>query len=79
MKKLASLALALAVVLSLCASTPYDMTFLVSCCNGREGYIPSQAAFDYGCYESYTTQFAPGTGEEFIDEFLSMLTELKNG
>ena len=59
------------------ANTPYDMTFLVSCCNGREGYIPSQAAFDYGCYESYTTQFAPGTGEEFIEEFLSMLTELK--
>ena len=61
------------------ANTPYDMTFLVTCCNGREGYIPSKAAFDYGCYESYTTQFAPGTGEEFIDEFLSMLTELKNG
>lgn len=61
------------------ANTPYDMTFLVSCCNGAEGYLPSKAACDYGCYEYYITQFAVGTAEEFIDEFLSMLTELKNG
>ena len=61
------------------ANTPYDMTFLVSCCNGAEGYLPSRAACDYGCYEYYITKFAVGTAEEFIDEFLSMLTAMKNG
>lgn len=61
------------------ANTPYDMTFLVSCCNGAEGYLPSKAACDYGCYEYYITKFEVGTAEAFIDEYLSMLTELKNG
>lgn len=61
------------------ADTPYDMTFLVTCCNGREGYIPSSAAFAYGCYESYTTQFEAGSGEIISDEFIAMLAELKNG
>ncbi len=61
------------------ANTPYDMTFLVTCCNGREGYIPSSAAFAYGCYESYTTQFEAGSGEIISDEFIAMLTKLKNG
>ena len=60
------------------ANTPYDMTFLVSCCNGAEGYIPSQAACDYGCYEYYITLFEVGTGEKLIDEYLKMLTEMKN-
>ncbi len=60
------------------ASTPYDMTFVVSCCNGAEGYLPSKAACEYGCYEYYITNFEVGTAEIFIDEFLSMLTDLKN-
>lgn len=60
------------------ADTPYDMTFLVTCCNAAEGYLPSKAACDYGCYEYYITLFEVGTAEIFIDEFLSMLTQLKN-
>ncbi len=61
------------------ANTPYDMTFLITCCNGAEGYLPSKAACEYRCYEYYVTLFEVGTAEIFIDEFLSMLNTMKNG
>lgn len=61
------------------ANTPYDMTFLATCANGGLGYLPSLAACEYGCYESYTTKFAPGTAEDLVEEYLDMLTKLKNG
>lgn len=58
--------------------TPYDMTMVVSCANGSNGYIPSQEAYDYGCYESYVSKVAPGTGEELVEEYLKMLQSLKD-
>ena len=58
--------------------TSYDITFVSSCSNGSHSYIPSQEAYDYGCYESYVATVAPGTGEELVSEYLRMLTELKN-
>ena len=60
------------------ADTPYGMTFLVSCCNGAEGYLPSKAACEFGCYEYYITKFAVGTAELLADEYLKMLTDMKN-
>ncbi len=57
--------------------TPYDITFVSSCSQGSNGYIPSQEAFDYGCYESYTARVAPGTGEELVTAYLNMLKTLK--
>lgn len=57
--------------------TPYDITFVSSCSNGSNSYIPSQEAFDYGCYESYVATVAPGTGEELVAEYLKMLQTLK--
>ena len=61
------------------SQTPYDITFVSSCSNGSNGYIPSQEAYDYGCYESYVSHVAPGTGEELVNEYLNMLSGLKNG
>lgn len=57
--------------------TPYDITFVSSCSNGSNSYIPSQEAYDYGCYESYVATVAPGTGEELVAEYLEMLQGLK--
>lgn len=57
--------------------TSYDITFVSSCSNGSHSYIPSQEAFDYGCYESYVATVAPGTGEELVTEYLKMLEDLK--
>ncbi len=60
-------------------NTPYDMTFLVSCANGSEGYLPSTAAMEYGCYEGYITRYERGSGEAFAQEFVDMATQLKEG
>ena len=57
--------------------TPYDITFVSSCSNGSHSYIPSQEAYDYGCYESYVATVAPGTGEELVDQYLQMLQSMK--
>lgn len=59
--------------------TPYGMTFLAACANGGNGYLPTLEACEYGCYESYTTYFERGTAEKLVDEYLDMLTKLKNG
>lgn len=59
--------------------TPYKISFISSCTDGGEGYLPSLAAFEYGCYESYTTNFARGTGEALAEEYLDMLTKMKEG
>ena len=58
-------------------NTPYDMSFLVSCANGAEGYLPSAAAVEYGCYEKYVTRYAYGSAEVFAEEYISMLNQLK--
>lgn len=57
--------------------TPFPMTFVISCCNGAQGYIPSTEAYDYGCYESHTGNFTRETGDELAQEFVSMLKQLQ--
>ena len=60
------------------ADSPYDTTFIITCCNGGNGYIPTQAAHEYGCYESHTGRFVAGTGEELVKVLTDSLAELKN-
>ncbi len=57
--------------------SPFAMTFTCGYANGHWFYIPSQYGFDYSCYESHVSRFAPGTGEEISGQFLKMLAELK--
>ena len=59
-------------------NTPFDVTFVISCCNGANGYLPSTDAYDYGCYESHTGNFTRETGDILAEEFVAMLSELKN-
>lgn len=59
-------------------NTPFDMTFVVSCANGSDSYLPTKKACAYPVYESYVTRFAPGTAELIADTFLDMLNHLKN-
>ena len=59
-------------------NTPFPMTFVISCCNGANGYIPSAEAFDYGCYESHTGNFTRETGDQLAQEYVSMLKQLQN-
>lgn len=57
--------------------SPYASTFILTCCNGRHGYIPNAQAYDYGCYESHTTNFARQTGDELVETYAAMLESLK--
>lgn len=59
------------------AESPFETTFVISCCNGSNGYLPTVKAYDYGCYESYTGKFARGTGDQVADTLVSMLKEMK--
>ena len=59
------------------AESPFGTTFVISCCNGANGYLPTNKAYDYGCYESYTGKFARGTGDRIADTLISMLKEMK--
>ena len=59
--------------------TPYDMTFVVTCSEGDNSYIPTAEAFDYNSYESQCSYWARGTAEILADEFVKVLTQLKGG
>ena len=56
--------------------SPYDMTLTFGYTNGMNGYVPSAAAFEYGCYEANCTNLMPGGGEQIQEEFLVMLEDM---
>ncbi len=57
-------------------NTPFEMTFVVTYCNGHESYIPSQLGFDNGCYEKDNGYFVAGTGEKLAELYVETLNEL---
>ena len=57
--------------------TPFPMTFVVSCCNGVNSYLPTTQAYDYGCYESHNGNFVRGTGDKLAEALIEMLKQLK--
>lgn len=63
---------------SIKTDSPYDMTFVITCAEGAEGYLPSYLGWEIGSYESHVTRFERGTGEKLVEEFVSMLNEMKN-
>ena len=58
-------------------NSPIDMTFICSCSNDAKSYIPTADAYDYGCYESYTSYFAKGTAELLQVKYVELLESLK--
>ena len=56
--------------------SPYEMTMTFGYTNGMNGYVPSAAAFEYGCYEANCTNLMPGGGELIQEEFLVMLEDM---
>ncbi len=55
-------------------NSPYEFTFLLT---GNSGYIPSDAAFNYRCYEADTGFFARGTAELLAENYVEMLKEIQ--
>lgn len=58
-------------------NSPYDMTFVLTCANGYNGYFPTEQGYDFGCYEAYSSYVARGTAEQIGDRFIEMLKEHK--
>ena len=58
-------------------NSPFDFTVVCSMAGPHNGYIPSQEAYDYGCYESQTANFVAGTAEIVADKFVEMLGQVK--
>lgn len=58
-------------------NSPYEYTIAMGYSNGKNGYIPSAYGYEYGCYESDTGKYKPGTGEEIADNLLDMLKKIK--
>lgn len=57
--------------------SPYDMTFIVTCSQNHDGYLPSAKGWEIYCYEAQITRYAPGTAELLAQEYIDMLTEMK--
>ena len=58
--------------------SPYDMTFVVSCSQNHDGYLPSTLGWQLYCYEAQITRYAPGTAEKLAETFTQMLHTMKN-
>ena len=58
--------------------SPYGLTFLVSCSQNHDGYLPSELGWKLRCYEAQITRYAPGTAEKLAAEYVDMLKEMKN-
>ena len=54
-------------------NSPYEYTIISTVTNGYKNYYPSEEAFAYGCYESYTAIFATGVAEACAAKFVEML------
>ena len=58
-------------------NSPFEFTVVCSMAGPHNGYIPSEEAYDYGCYESQTANYVSGTAEIVADKFLEMLNAVK--
>ena len=56
--------------------SPFPFTVLASLANEHHNYFPSQQAYDYICYESFTAKFAAGVAEATEKQFVEMLNSL---
>jgi len=57
--------------------SPYGMTFVTSCANGNNGYLPSDMGYEIGCYEAYASNVGRGAGEQLVEQFLQLLNQMK--
>ena len=59
-------------------NSPFQATFVLTCANQHNTYLPSALGYQNGGYEVDQAHFAPGTGEVIADLYVEMLTNLHN-
>jgi hypothetical protein len=59
-------------------NSPFTATFVLTCANQHNTYLPSALGFQNGGYEVDQSHYAPGTGEVIADLYVEMLTNLHN-
>ena len=59
-------------------NSPFPATFVLTCANQHNTYLPSALGFQNGGYEVDQSYYAPGTGEVIADLYVEMLTNLHN-
>lgn len=62
--------------MSIKEESPFDMTIVCYIANGSNGYLPTEAAWDFYCYERHNSNFTRGTGSKVAAEFVKMLNGL---
>lgn len=58
-------------------ASPFHPTFIFTHCNGAAGYMPTRPSYSEGGYEVQSSSFAPGAGEQLVEEAVRMLKELE--
>lgn len=57
-------------------SSPFKNTFILTNCNGSCGYIPTDKAYEEGCYEAAASWIMPGAENIVVKNLLDMLDKL---
>jgi len=58
--------------------SPYEVTFVLTLCNGSNGYLPTAICYDYiDCYECRSGRFASGDAERIVDIYVDLLNQAK--
>lgn len=58
-------------------NSPFTATFVLTCANTHNTYLPSALAFENGGYEVDSSKFAPGEAEKIASEYVNLLNNLK--
>ena len=59
-------------------NSPFSTTMVFTSANGGHGYFATEAAYEYGSYESDTSYFAKGCAEDAQNALLEMLNSLQS-
>ena len=57
--------------------SPFKFTITQGYTDAKYSYLPTVAAFEYGCYEADITWYAKGTAEGMRDKLIDMLESIK--
>ena len=57
-------------------NSPFDITFMLTNCDGTNSYLPDAKAFAYGCYEVNVRVFSNGVAEDIAGKLVAMLEDM---